>query len=141
MTSSPTRILSNSNTNTPRACLSDKMNFDMSFRYTLGRFVFKFHKNGMGDDVIVTSFTFSPNNGNLASENFMVTSQLASAIIFLSRTTDTHTNVKVNEKKIVPNGKNKKQSENPKIFTYLNTNFNIICKILNHEMFPALQFF
>ena len=31
-------------------------------RYTLGRFVFKFHKNRIDDDVIVTSFTFSPNN-------------------------------------------------------------------------------
>ena len=68
---------------------------------------------------------------------------LASALIFFSRTPDTHTNVKVNEKKIVPNGKNKKQSENPNIFTkvYLIMNFNIICKILNHELFPALQFF
>ena len=27
----------------------------MSFRYTLSRFVFEFHKNRMGDDVIVTS--------------------------------------------------------------------------------------
>ena len=32
----------------------------MSLGYTLGRFVFKFHKNGMGDDVIMTSFKFSP---------------------------------------------------------------------------------
>ena len=30
----------------------------MSHRYTLGRFVFEFHKNRMSDDVIVTSFNF-----------------------------------------------------------------------------------
>ena len=38
------------------------MKFGMSLRYTLGRFVFKFHKNEIGDDVIVTSFKFSPYN-------------------------------------------------------------------------------
>ena len=40
----------------------DQMKFSMSLRYTLGRFVFKFHKNQMSDDVIMTSFKFSPNN-------------------------------------------------------------------------------
>ena len=35
-----------------------KMKFDMS----LGWFVFKFYKNWIGDDIIVTSFKFSPNN-------------------------------------------------------------------------------
>ena len=39
-----------------------EMKFDMSLRYTLGRFEFKFNKTRMGDDVIVTSFKFSPNN-------------------------------------------------------------------------------
>ena len=39
-----------------------KLKFGMLLRYTLGRFVFKFHKNRMGDDVIVTSFDFYPNN-------------------------------------------------------------------------------
>ena len=34
----------------------------MSFRYALGRFVYKFHKIQMRDDVIMTSFKFSPNN-------------------------------------------------------------------------------
>ena len=33
-----------------------KMKFDMSLRYTLGRFVFKFHKIRMEDDVIITSY-------------------------------------------------------------------------------------
>ena len=32
----------------------------MSLRCTFGRFVFKFPKNQMGDDVIVKSFKFSP---------------------------------------------------------------------------------
>ena len=31
------------------------MNFGMSFRYILGRFVFNFHKIRMGDAVIMTS--------------------------------------------------------------------------------------
>ena len=35
------------------------MNFSKSLTYTLGRFVFKFHKNLMGDDLIMTSFKFS----------------------------------------------------------------------------------
>ena len=39
-----------------------KMKFSMSLRYTLGRFVFKFHEIRMGYDVIMTSFKFSPNN-------------------------------------------------------------------------------
>ena len=39
-----------------------KMKFGMSLRYPLGQFVFKFHKNRMGDDVIVISFRFSLNN-------------------------------------------------------------------------------
>ena len=39
-----------------------KMKFGMSLRYTFGRFVYKFHKIQMGDDVIMTSFKFSPNN-------------------------------------------------------------------------------
>ena len=41
---------------------SIKMKFNRSLRYTLGRFVFKFYKNRMGDDVIMTPFKFSPNN-------------------------------------------------------------------------------
>ena len=39
-----------------------KMKFGLSLWYTFGRFVFKFHKVRMGDDVIMTSFKFSPNN-------------------------------------------------------------------------------
>ena len=39
-----------------------KIKFRMSLRYTLGRFVFKFHKIRMGDDVTMTSFKFSANN-------------------------------------------------------------------------------
>ena len=35
------------------------MKFGMSLRYTLGLFVFKFHKDRMGDDVIMTSLKFS----------------------------------------------------------------------------------
>ena len=31
-------------------------------RYTVGQFVFKFHKNRMGDDISMTSIKFSPNN-------------------------------------------------------------------------------
>ena len=40
----------------------DQNEFYMSLRYTLGRFVFKFHKIRMGDDVIMMSFKFSPNS-------------------------------------------------------------------------------
>ena len=39
-----------------------EMKFDMSLRYALGRFVFEFHTIGIDDDIIVTLFTFSPNN-------------------------------------------------------------------------------
>ena len=39
-----------------------KMKFGMSLRYAVGRFMFKFHKIQTDDDVIVTSFKFSPNN-------------------------------------------------------------------------------
>ena len=39
-----------------------KMKYGMSLEYTLGQFVFKFLKNRIGDDVIVTSFKFSPYN-------------------------------------------------------------------------------
>ena len=39
-----------------------KMKFILSLRYPLGRFVFEFHKIQIGDDVIVTSFTFSAIN-------------------------------------------------------------------------------
>ena len=42
-------------------CLIE-MKFDMSLRYILGWFVSKSYKNRMGDDVIVTSIKFSPNN-------------------------------------------------------------------------------
>ena len=35
-----------------------KMKFGMWLRYTLGRFVFRFHKIWMGDDVIMTSYKF-----------------------------------------------------------------------------------
>ena len=38
----------------------------MSLRYNLGRFVFKFHKIRMGDDVIMTSFKFSANNCHIS---------------------------------------------------------------------------
>ena len=41
---------------------SIKIKFGMWLRYTLCRFVFKFHEIRMGDDVIMTSFKFSPNN-------------------------------------------------------------------------------
>ena len=48
-------------------CISDflcsiKMKLGMMLRYTLGRFMFKLHKNRMDDYVIMTSFKFSPNN-------------------------------------------------------------------------------
>ena len=44
-------------------CISALLCFiKMSLWYTLGRFVFKFHEIRMGDDVIMTSFKFSPNN-------------------------------------------------------------------------------
>ena len=39
-----------------------KLKFGMSLRYTLDRFVVKFHKNRIVDDFIVTSFKSSPNN-------------------------------------------------------------------------------
>ena len=39
-----------------------KMKSDVLHRYALGKFVVEFHKNGMGDDVFVTSFKFSPYN-------------------------------------------------------------------------------
>ena len=39
-----------------------KMKFGRSLWNTIGRFVFKFHKIRMRDDVIMTSFKFSPNN-------------------------------------------------------------------------------
>ena len=39
-----------------------KMNFSMLQTYTLGILAFKFEKCQMDDDVIVTSFEFSPNN-------------------------------------------------------------------------------
>ena len=47
-----------------------KMNFFKSLRYTLGRFVLKYKKNRMDDDVIVTSFKFSPNNCPYISNSF-----------------------------------------------------------------------
>ena len=53
----------------PLPCISAllcliKIKFDMSLRsiYTFGRFVFEFNKIQIGDDVIMTSFKFSPNN-------------------------------------------------------------------------------
>ena len=39
-----------------------RMKFGMSLRYTLDRFVFEFNKVQMGNDVVMTSFKFSPNN-------------------------------------------------------------------------------
>ena len=39
---------------------SIKLNFDMPLKYALSRYVVEFHKNQMGDDVIVTSFKFPP---------------------------------------------------------------------------------
>ena len=39
-----------------------KMKIGLSLELTLGQFVFKFHKNLKGNDVIVTSDKFSPNN-------------------------------------------------------------------------------
>ena len=39
-----------------------KIRFGVSLKYTFGRFVFKFHKYRMGDDVNVTSFKFTTNN-------------------------------------------------------------------------------
>ena len=38
-----------------------KIKFGMPLRFALGRFVFEFHKNQTDDDVIVTSYKFSPN--------------------------------------------------------------------------------
>ena len=53
----------------PLPCISAllcliKIKFDMSLRsiYTFGRYVFEFNKIQIGDDVIMTSFKFSPNN-------------------------------------------------------------------------------
>ena len=37
------------------------LKFGMPLGYALGRFVFEFHKNQMGDDVSVKSYKFSPN--------------------------------------------------------------------------------
>ena len=44
----------------PVLLCSIKMKFNMSLKYTLSRCVYKFHKNRMGGNVIVTSFRFSP---------------------------------------------------------------------------------
>ena len=41
---------------------SIKIKFGTSLRYTLGQIVFRFHKNRIVDDVIMTSFKFSTNN-------------------------------------------------------------------------------
>ena len=41
-----------------------KMKYYMSLRYAFGRFVFKFHKNWMCDDYIVTSFKVSLDKDN-----------------------------------------------------------------------------
>ena len=38
-----------------------KMKFDMLPRYVLGKFLLKFHKTRIDNDVIVTSFKISPN--------------------------------------------------------------------------------
>ena len=43
--------------------MSDQNEIHFVVRYALGRFVFEFDKIRMGDDVIVTSFKFSVNNG------------------------------------------------------------------------------
>ena len=37
------------------------MKFDISLRYALGSVAFEFDENRIDDDVIVTSFKFSPN--------------------------------------------------------------------------------
>ena len=42
-------------------CLIE-MKFGISLKYAFGRFMFESHKNQIDDDVIVTSFKFSPNN-------------------------------------------------------------------------------
>ena len=34
----------------------------MPFKYALGKFAFEFHENRMGEDAIVTSLMFTPNN-------------------------------------------------------------------------------
>ena len=47
------------------------MKVGMSLKYTLGRFVFKFHKNRMGDDVIVTSFNLSFHQTIVHISNFI----------------------------------------------------------------------
>ena len=39
---------------------SIKLKFNKPHRYALSRYVGEFYENQMGDDVIVTSFTFSP---------------------------------------------------------------------------------
>ena len=43
------------------------MKFDMLLMYALRRFVFKFHKNQIGDDVIVTFFKFSQNSFHVSN--------------------------------------------------------------------------
>ena len=42
-------------------------------RYTLGKFIFEFHKKGVGDDIIVTSFKFSPNDSLYISNSIELT--------------------------------------------------------------------
>ena len=44
-------------------------------------------------------------------------------------------------RKLYQMGRTRSSQRTQKKITYLITKFNIICKILNHEMFPALQFF
>ena len=43
------------------------MKFILPLRYALGRFMFKFEKIRMGDDVIVTSFKFSATILNISN--------------------------------------------------------------------------
>ena len=53
-----------------------KMKFGMPLRYTLGHFVFKFHKNRMVDDVIMTSF-FSVSEHNLGQTDAAILMQFS----------------------------------------------------------------
>ena len=48
---------------------SIKLKFDMPLTYALSRIVVEFHKNQMGDDVIVTSFTILHTNVHISNSS------------------------------------------------------------------------
>ena len=48
------------------------MKFGVSLRYTLGRLVFRFHKNRMGDDIIVILQTIVHISNSIEPTNFVL---------------------------------------------------------------------